>query len=268
MRWIGRLLTVSLLLGCGYVAVTATQVVAASRRDSRDPADAILVLGAAQYDGRPSPALRARLDHAAELFADGVASVIWVTGGQQRGDRFTEASASADYLTERGVPADALVEESTGRTSYESLQGVAAILADRLTLGAIVERVGSDRLVRWATVGAVAGSGLFALGGPGAGAVGLVIAGFWLAPIFPTLISRTAGRLPPGVAAHAVGFKISAAMVGVAVVPLVAGVAAETFGLEAVGFVAAATAASLLAGHEALLRMSSSEHSRNATPLA
>ncbi len=144
----------------------------------------------------------------------------------------------------------------------------AAILAGRITLGAIVERVGSDRLVRLATVGALAGSGLFALGGPGGGAVGLVIAGFWLAPIFPTLISRTAGRLPPGVAAHAVGFKISAAMVGVAVVPLVAGVAAETFGLEAVGFVAAATAASLLAGHEALLRMSSSEHSRNATPLA
>ncbi len=128
MRWIGRLLTVSLLLGCGYVAVTATQVVAASRRDSREPADAILVLGAAQYDGRPSPALRARLDHAADLFAEDVASVIWVTGGQQPGDRFTEASASSRYLIRQGVPAEAVKLENQGSNSYESLAAAARYL--------------------------------------------------------------------------------------------------------------------------------------------
>jgi len=128
VRWIGRLLAVSLLLGCGYVAVTATQVVAASRRDSREPADAILVLGAAQYDGRPSPALQARLDHAAELFAEDVASVIWVTGGQQPGDRFTEASASSRYLIRQGVPADAVKLENQGANSYESLAAAARYL--------------------------------------------------------------------------------------------------------------------------------------------
>ncbi|MDQ3537298.1 MAG: YdcF family protein [Actinomycetota bacterium] len=128
MRWIGRLLAASLLLGCGYVAVTATQVVAASRRDSREPADAILVLGAAQYDGRPSPALRARLDHAAELFDDDVASVIWVTGGQQPGDRFTEASTSSRYLIRQGVPADAVKLENQGGNSYESLAAAARYL--------------------------------------------------------------------------------------------------------------------------------------------
>ncbi len=153
MRWIGRLLAVSLLLGCGYVAVTATQVVAASRRDSREPADAILVLGAAQYDGRPSPALRARLDHAADLFAEDVASVIWVTGGQQPGDRFTEASASSRYLIRQGVPADAVKLENQGANSYESLAAAARYLRreQRLDVLLVSDRWHSLRILSIAT---------------------------------------------------------------------------------------------------------------------
>jgi len=118
----------------GYYLISLYQVWSTGRSDQANPArpvDAIVVMGAAQYDGTPSPQLAARLDHVLELWPQGIAPLVVVTGGNQPGDRFTEASASADYLTERGVPADALVEESTGRTSYESLQGVAAMLADR-----------------------------------------------------------------------------------------------------------------------------------------
>lgn len=131
-----------------------------------------------------------------------------------------------------------------------------SLLLGRIVLGAVVERVGADRLVRWGSAGALAGAVLFAAGPPALGAVGLVVAGLSLAPIFPTLISRTSGRLPPGVAAHAVGFKVSAAMVGVAVVPFVAGLAAEAFGLFAVGLVAVGTAIALVGAHEVLLRRS------------
>lgn len=94
----------------------------------------------------------------------------------------------------------------------------------------------------------------FALSQVGLG--GLVIAGIALAPIFPTLISRTSVRLPPAVALHAVGFKVSAAMLGAAAVPFLAGVIADKAGLPAVGWVALATAAALLLLHEMLLRAS------------
>jgi uncharacterized SAM-binding protein YcdF (DUF218 family) len=88
-------------------------------------------MGAAQYDGEPSPQLAARLDHVAELWPQGLAPLVVVTGGNQPGDRFTEAEASANYLVERGVPADAIVQETTGRDTYESLQGAADLLAER-----------------------------------------------------------------------------------------------------------------------------------------
>jgi len=86
------------------------------------------VMGAAQYDGRPSPQLAARLDHAADLWAAGLAKVMVVTGGNQPGDRFTEAEASANYLIDRGVPAESILQESLGHSSYASLDGVATIL--------------------------------------------------------------------------------------------------------------------------------------------
>lgn len=126
-KWTGVLL----LLVVGYYAVTLYQVHATGRSDQTRQVDAIVVMGAAQYDGRPSPQLAARLDHAAELWSAGLAQVMVVTGGNQPGDRFTEAEASANYLIDRGVPAEAILQESVGHSSYASLDGVATLLHQR-----------------------------------------------------------------------------------------------------------------------------------------
>ena len=133
-RWPRRvLLTMLVLATCvvGYYLITLYQVHATGRSDEARPVDAIVVMGAAQYDGRPSPQLAARLDHAVELWDQGLASAIVVTGGQLPGDRFTEAGASAEYLIDRGVPADAILQENASRNSYDALAGVADILHER-----------------------------------------------------------------------------------------------------------------------------------------
>ncbi len=130
-----RILAVVLLVAAvavGYFLVSFWQVRSAGVTDQARPVDAIVVMGAAQYDGRPSPQLAARLDHVVELWGQGFAPMVVVTGGKQLGDRFTEASASADYLIERGVPASAIVQEDAGTTTYESLDTVASLLGDDL----------------------------------------------------------------------------------------------------------------------------------------
>jgi len=111
-----------------YYVVSLVQVVQAGRSDSTEPVDAIVVLGAAQYDGRPSPQLEARLEHALALFDDGVAPVVMVTGGKLPEDRFTEAEASRRYLVDRGVPESAIMMENAGTTTYESLESASVIL--------------------------------------------------------------------------------------------------------------------------------------------
>jgi uncharacterized SAM-binding protein YcdF (DUF218 family) len=88
-------------------------------------------LGAAQYNGTPSPVFKARLDHAAELYQRGVAPMLVVTGGKLSGDRFTEATAGADYLHTLGVPDDAILRETTGHSSWESLAAAARFLRAR-----------------------------------------------------------------------------------------------------------------------------------------
>lgn len=113
-----------------YVAVTAVQVWMAAHSDEAGTADAIVVLGAAQYDGRPSPVLAARLDHVVDLYRRDVAGYIVVTGGNRPGDRFTEAGASARYLSRHGVPGGAVERETTGASSYESLAATARFLQD------------------------------------------------------------------------------------------------------------------------------------------
>lgn len=118
------------VLAAGYYAVSLAQVVMAGRSEITEPVDAIVVLGAAQYDGRPSPQLRARLDHALELWRQGLASTIMVTGGKLPDDRFTEAETSRAYLVERGVPESAIMLENEGRTTYESLAAAAPMLLD------------------------------------------------------------------------------------------------------------------------------------------
>ena len=111
-----------------YLGITFVQVVLASRQDGARPAEAIIVLGAAQYNGEPSPVLAGRLDHAAELYEQGIAPLIVVTGGNQPGDLFTEAEASAIYLQEHGVPGGAIERETTGGSSWESLASAARFL--------------------------------------------------------------------------------------------------------------------------------------------
>ncbi|HEV2767643.1 MAG TPA: YdcF family protein [Acidimicrobiales bacterium] len=111
-----------------YLGVTFFQVWQASRNDHVHPAQAIIVLGAAQYDGTPSPVLRARLDHAIDLFQRKVAPVVAVTGGRQPGDRATEASAAAGYLIGRGIPESSLRLETAGLNSWQSLASTARFL--------------------------------------------------------------------------------------------------------------------------------------------
>ena len=119
------------LLGFTYFAVTFVQVWWAARHENTRPSQAIIVLGAAQYNGRPTAVFRARLDHAAQLYHDHVAPMIVVTGGKQAGDKFTEAGAGADYLHGKGIPDAAILRETTGVSSWDSLAASARILKQR-----------------------------------------------------------------------------------------------------------------------------------------
>lgn len=132
--WVRRALLV--LAGLGvvvalYFGVTFVQVWSDARLDQAGPVDAIVVLGAAQYDGAPSPVLRARLDHAVELYQEGHAPVVVVTGGSQEGDRFTQAMAGYRYLRDRGIPDEALLLEVDGTSTYTELAATARILDSR-----------------------------------------------------------------------------------------------------------------------------------------
>jgi uncharacterized SAM-binding protein YcdF (DUF218 family) len=125
--------TVSVLVLAGfvYVCLNIVQVWTVGRSDSRKAVDAIVVMGVAQYDGRPSPQLQARLDHVLTLWKEGVAPLVVTTGGNQPGDRFTEARASADYLIAAGIPESSISMEDIGSSTLQSLQGVADILKSR-----------------------------------------------------------------------------------------------------------------------------------------
>lgn len=111
--------------------VSLFQVWNAGRSASREPVDALIVLGAAQYDGRPSPQFQARLDHTLELWNLNLASYIVVTGGKQTGDRFTESQAARKFLMSKGVASHLIFEENTGTTTYESLLAVSQIATER-----------------------------------------------------------------------------------------------------------------------------------------
>lgn len=121
-----RVLALALaLVGVAWL-VSIGLVAAAARRDGAAPADAIVVLGAAQYNGQPSPVLRARLDHAAGLWRRGLAPVIIATGGVGERDSISEAEVARRYLAHLGVPDSALLVEGTGRSSVPSLRAAAA----------------------------------------------------------------------------------------------------------------------------------------------
>lgn len=129
-RWLKRVAGLVALLVVGYLGVTAAQVVASANRDDRGPADAIVVLGAAQYDGTPSPALQRRLDHALELYEDGLAPQIVLTGSKQPDDRYTEAFAGYRYLARRGVDEASLRLVDDGSSTWDSLAAAWRILRE------------------------------------------------------------------------------------------------------------------------------------------
>jgi uncharacterized SAM-binding protein YcdF (DUF218 family) len=127
-----RRVMVAFVLGLAVLwLVSLTAVVIASRRDTAAPADAIVVLGAAQYDGHPSPVLRARLDHAATLFRRGLAPLVIVTGGVGTGDTVSEAVVGRRYLVAAGLPESAVEAESAGRTSAASVRAAAHRVHER-----------------------------------------------------------------------------------------------------------------------------------------
>jgi vancomycin permeability regulator SanA len=119
------------LLAVGFLAGCAIVVWRAAHHDDAsdiERLDAIVVLGAAQYDGEPSPVFAGRLDHAALLFEQARAERVLVLGGSQPGDRFTEAEAGASYLIDHGVPEASVVLVPTGHTTLESLRAAARVM--------------------------------------------------------------------------------------------------------------------------------------------
>jgi uncharacterized SAM-binding protein YcdF (DUF218 family) len=124
IRLVGAVCLGAVLAG-GYATY---RIWAQGQRDEERPADAIVVMGAAQYDGRPSPVFAARLDHAVALYFADVAPRLVLTGGKAEGDRTTEAAAGRAFAIERGVPPEHILIEDRSRTTLESIRAVADLL--------------------------------------------------------------------------------------------------------------------------------------------
>ncbi len=132
-RWLRIALRALFALGALvllYVVVTFVQVWTSADGDQPMSADAIVVLGAAQYDGRPSPVLQRRLDLAATLWSEGYADHVVTTGSSQAGDRFTEGYAGFEYLLSEGIPEDQLQVVVDGADTYEQLAATRRLLGD------------------------------------------------------------------------------------------------------------------------------------------
>jgi uncharacterized SAM-binding protein YcdF (DUF218 family) len=129
-RW-GVVLAVTVAVAVGLLAFSLIAAIyVQARSDEARPVDAIVILGTAQYNGVPSPDLQARLDEALIAYQAGYAPFIVVTGGKMEGDAYTEAESSRNYLMDRGVPDSAFLTEDQGRSSWQSMQGAAAVLEE------------------------------------------------------------------------------------------------------------------------------------------
>jgi uncharacterized SAM-binding protein YcdF (DUF218 family) len=131
LRPLRQTLVLAFLASACVYTVSLIMVLVTSQEDERRPVDAIVVLGAAQYNGRPSPVLRARLDHALALYREQLAPLVVVTGGVGRGDTTSEALVGQRYLVAHGVPREAVVAQSEGRTTMASMTAVTAWLRTR-----------------------------------------------------------------------------------------------------------------------------------------
>jgi uncharacterized SAM-binding protein YcdF (DUF218 family) len=128
LRWFLRGMAVAAIAVAAFLLAVSVRIVHTASRDEARPADAIVVFGAAEYSGRPSPVLRARLDHGFELYQRGVAPVVIVTGGAGADPSFSEGGVGHDYLMRRGVPERNLIAETQGRDTAESAVRVAVIM--------------------------------------------------------------------------------------------------------------------------------------------
>ncbi len=131
MRSLLRLAWYATVIVLGLWLLALGAVIAWGSRDRAKASDAIVVLGAAQYWGRPSPVLRARLDHAIGLYRRGLAPRLVLTGGVGVGDTTSEAAVSRKYVIGEGIPDSVILLETTGRTTRESLRSVASMLRSR-----------------------------------------------------------------------------------------------------------------------------------------
>jgi uncharacterized SAM-binding protein YcdF (DUF218 family) len=131
VKIIRRILTIVVVTVFVVWIISAAAVLIWSFRDEARPSQAIVVLGAAQYAGKPSPVLRARLDHALDLWNRHLASLLILTGGTGIGDTTSEAAVGRTYARKRGVPDSAILVENEGRTTSESLRAVAGMLEAR-----------------------------------------------------------------------------------------------------------------------------------------
>ena len=127
-RWWLRLLLLAITVVLAFLAITAAHIVSAASQQEVPHADAIVVFGAAEYSGRPSPVLKARLDHALDLFHRGVGPVVITTGGAASDPKFSEGGVGKDYLMRHGVPERSLIAETQGRDTSESATRVGVIM--------------------------------------------------------------------------------------------------------------------------------------------
>jgi uncharacterized SAM-binding protein YcdF (DUF218 family) len=138
LRLAVRLVALLVLLALVAGGVTAFRVVQAGRTDGARTADVLVVLGAAQFDGRPQEYLVARLKHARTLFESGTADHVLTLGGKQPGDRFTEAQAGKQWLVDHGVPAESVVAVGEGRNTLQSVDAAADVMKQRGWSSAVV----------------------------------------------------------------------------------------------------------------------------------
>lgn len=152
-RALRRAILVVVLAAIAYPLWLGFRVWDQSHQDEVFRADAIVVLGAAQYNGSPSPIFKARLDHALYLYEEGLADTVVVTGGKAAGDQFTEAHAGTQYLLDANIPETAILAESRGTTTYESLEAVRKIAAanEIETALFVSDPLHSERIKRMAT---------------------------------------------------------------------------------------------------------------------
>jgi uncharacterized SAM-binding protein YcdF (DUF218 family) len=126
--WAFRLISIFVVAAFAFYAITSIRIVHDSNKQELGRADAIVVFGAAEYAGKPSPVYRARLDHALQLFQEGVAPVVITTGGSGADPDYSEGGVGRDYLLKRGIPEKNLIAETQGSDTAHSAERVGVIL--------------------------------------------------------------------------------------------------------------------------------------------